>query len=188
MASLSLAVGSKRDAIALEREGEAVMLRRTLCSKGVLVLLGVLAAERTGAQAQPADRAAEKAVVDRTFRDYHAAYTEGAPKKVATYFNEPMMFAGVGRVLSTTAEAEEWAAKFIADQRARGIVEIFQDRLEVKLLGQNSAIVSSIVQRRNKEGAVLEVGGGTYLLRKSDKGWKIVAITAYPPADFVKLE
>jgi len=50
------------------------------------------------------------------------------------------------------------------------------------------AIVSSIVQRRNKDGAALEVGGGSYLLRKSNNGWKITAITAYPPADFVKLE
>jgi len=86
------------------------------------------------------------------------------------------------------AETEQWAAKFVAAQRARGIVEIVQDRLEVKLLGQNSAIASSIVQRRNKDGAVMEVGAGSYLLRKSSKGWKIAAIMAYPPADFVKLE
>ena len=164
------------------------MLRRALCSMRVLVLLGVLATVPAGAQVQPPDRAGEKAVVDRTFRDYHAAYSAGDPKKVASYLNEPMMFANVGRVLSTTAEAEEWAAKFIADQRARGIVEIFQDRLEVKLLGQNAALVSSIVQRRNKEGTVLEVGAASYLLRKSDKGWRIVAVTAYPPADFVKLD
>lgn len=159
-----------------------------LRSAGVLVLLGLLTIASVQAQAPKVDRAAEKAVIDRTFRDYHATYSEGDPKKIAAYFNEPMMIANVGKVFSTTAEIEEWVTKFVADQRARGIVEIVQDRLEVKLLGQNAAMVSSIVQRRNKEGAVLEVGGGSYFLRKSDKGWKIVAVTAHPPADFVKLE
>lgn len=165
-----------------------VTLGRTLSSRSVLVLLAVLSAVAAGAQVQLPERAAEKAVVDRTFRDYHAAYSEGDPKKVASYLNEPMMLAGISKVLSTTTEAEEWAAKFIAEQRARGIAEIVQDRLEVKLLGQNTAIVSSMVQRRNKEGAVLELGAASYLLRKSGEGWKIAAITAYPPADFVKLE
>jgi len=163
-----------------------VMLRRTVFSRTALVLLGVVAT--VPASAQLSDRAAEKAVVDRTFRDYHAAYSQGDPKKIASYFNEPMMITNVGKVMSTTAEAEERATEFVAEQRARGIVEIFQERLEVKLLGPSMAIVSSIVQRRNKDGAALEVGGGSYLLRKSNNGWKITAITAYPPADFVKLE
>jgi ketosteroid isomerase-like protein len=62
------------------------------------------------------------------------------------------------------------------------------DRLEVKMLGKNIALVSFINRQQGKDRATVNVRAGTYTFRRTDDGWKIVVISTYPPADFVKLD
>jgi len=56
-----------------------------------LLVLGLLLATSAQAQAPKVDRAAEKAAVEQTFRDYAATFWTGDMKKVTTFYNEPMM-------------------------------------------------------------------------------------------------
>jgi hypothetical protein len=50
---------------------------RGLCSVGVLVLLGLIMAAPIQAQTPQMDRAADKAAVEQTFRDYIAIFLTG---------------------------------------------------------------------------------------------------------------
>jgi ketosteroid isomerase-like protein len=159
-----------------------------MSSRGLLVLMLLLT---TPAQAQSqvskVDRAAEKATVEQTFRDYSAMFWTGDMKKVVTFYNEPMMFAGSGRVV-TRAEAEQMMDKGREIGRSRGIADAVLDRLEVKMAGDGVALVSWRSKRVTKDGAVVETAAGTYYFRKTDDGWKISVVHAFPAADYVKLD
>jgi uncharacterized protein (TIGR02246 family) len=153
-----------------------------------LALIGVLVAGPVGAQAPKPDKVADKATVEQLFREYVAAFVAGDPRKIAAYYNEPTMLLGMGKVLSTRAEVETWVQTITTDFQSRGIADLHLDQLAVKLLGQNVALVSAISQRRAKDGAVVDTVAASYVLRRADTGWKIAALAAYPPADFLKLE
>jgi ketosteroid isomerase-like protein len=155
--------------------------------RGVLVLLGFLITASAQAQAPKVDRAAEKATVEQTFRDYAATFWTGDPKKVTTFYNDPMMLMPAARVV-TSAEVETWVERIRENGRSRGIADAVLERLEVKMVGDGVALVSFIYKRLTKEGAVVETGAGTYYLRKTDGGWKIAVIHAFPVTDFVKLD
>jgi hypothetical protein len=90
--------------------------------RGVLVLLGFLLTASAQAQAPKDDRAAEKATVEQTFRDYAAAFWTDDMKKVTTYYNDPMMLMPAGRVV-TRAEAEQIMERNRDNARSRGAVE-----------------------------------------------------------------
>ena len=139
------------------------------------------------AQTPRTDRIADRAAVEQTFRDYLAIFLTGDLKKVITYYNEPMMLVATGRAVSR-AEAEPIMAKARDEFHAGGVAEQVLDRLEVKMLGENVALVSFINRHQGKDGATLNVRAGTYSLRRTNDGWKIAVISTYPPADFVKLD
>ena len=154
--------------------------------RGVLVL-GLLLTTSAQAQSPKVDRAAEKAIIEQTFRDYAATFWTGDLKKVATFYNDPMMLMPAARVV-TLAEAEALVERVRDNGRSRGIAEAVLERLEVKMVGEGVALVSWLGKRLTKDGAVVEVLAGTYYLRKTDNGWKIAVIHAFPPTDFVKLD
>jgi ketosteroid isomerase-like protein len=133
------------------------------------------------------DRAADKAAAEKTLRDYVSMYMTGDPKKIAAYLNDPLMFLPNGTVTSG-AEAEESIIKFRDDLKSKGIVNIHLEQVEVKMLGANVALVSTSSKRQAKDGATVNTMGAIYLLRKSEAGWKIAAVSLHPVADFVKLD
>lgn len=155
---------------------------------GVLALLAILIAAPVSAQTPKADRGADKAAVEQTFRDYVAAFVSGDPKRIATYYHEPAMLVGVGKVLGTTTELEKFFAGVRADLQSSGYADFVFDQLAVKLLGQNVAFLSYIGERRTKDGAVLGKVAASCFLRRTDAGWKIAATVAHPPDDFIKLD
>jgi ketosteroid isomerase-like protein len=125
--------------------------------------------------------------VERTFREYIAIFLTGDLKKVTAHYNEPLMLVATSRAVNR-AEAEVIMGKIRDDLQARGIAEFVFDRLEVKMVGENVALVSFIIKQQTKDGVVVNVSAGTYSLRRADSGWKIAVISTYPPADFVKLD
>jgi ketosteroid isomerase-like protein len=155
--------------------------------RGVLVLLGLLITASAQAQAPKVDRATDKATIEQTFRDYIAMFLTGDMKKITTYYNDPIMLLPFGRIL-TSAEAGPYMERVRENWRSRGMAETVLERLEVKMVGDNGALVSFIGKRQNKEGAFVEGNAGIYSLRKIDNGWKIAVIHTFPTADFVKLD
>ena len=152
-----------------------------------LLVLGLLLATSAQAQAPKVDRAAEKAAVEQTFRDYAATFWTGDMKKVTTFYNEPMMVIFANRSV-TRAEAEQMMEKLRENGRSRGIADAVLDLLEVKMVGNGVALLSWLSKRVTKDGAVVETAAGTYYLRKTDDGWKIAVQYIFPVADYVKLD
>ena len=139
----------------------------------------------------PIDRATEKTAVEQVYRDYVAAFSaDDDPRKAAAYCLEPTMLVGprLVRVLNSTTETEKWIVEIRSSMRSRGVADVVIDQLNVKLLGQNIALLSATYRRRAKDGAVLDTAAGSYILRKSDQGWKIATVTPHPPEDFIKLD
>jgi len=89
-----------------------------------VVALALLLATPVGAQAPGADRAADKARVERMFREYVAAFSAGDAKETATYYNEPLMLLGVGKVMASPTELEGWVAGLLVDLQSRGITRL----------------------------------------------------------------
>ena len=153
------------------------------------LVLGLLLTVSSQAQSQApkVDRAAEKAIIEQTFRDYGSVFLTGDIKKVTSYYADPIMIIPIGKVM-TLAEVGPWVEATRETARSRGIVEGVTERLEVKFLGDSVALVSFLTKRLNKDRAPVQVFAGTYYLRKTDDGWKIAVLHAFPPADYVKLD
>src|SRR5215813_10877181 len=82
--------------------GEMAMLKASIMLRALLVPV-LLLATSAHAQAPKVDRAAEKAIIEQTFRDYAAMFLMGDIKKVTAYYNEPLMLLPTGRA-ATRAE------------------------------------------------------------------------------------
>src|SRR6186713_3300997 len=101
-------------------------------------LAAILIAGSANAQT---DRAADKAAVEKTVKELVTTYATTDDKKFASYFHEPWMQIGTGRVLNTTAEAE----KSIAEGR-KSLPKDYEHfnvkQLSAKMLGKDFAMVS----------------------------------------------
>jgi ketosteroid isomerase-like protein len=165
-----------------------------MCSQARPLVLPCLALVAAISLLSPAwaqtDRTAEKAAVERTFREYMVAFSAGDPKAIATYYQEPTMlvFPVVSRTLQTNADTEAWLGELRGAMKSRGVADVVIEELNVKMLGENIALLSSTYRRRAQDGSPLENGASSYFLRKSDNRWKIAAVAAHPPADLIKLD
>lgn len=163
------------------------MRRRAIYSLATVGLISTLASVPVRAQGPKTDMTADRAAVEQTFRDYIAIFLTGDLKKVVAYYNEPLMILATGGVMSR-AEAEPFMAKVRDGFRAAGVAEQILDRVEVKALGENAALMSFINRQQAKDGTTVSVRAGTYAFRRTNDGWKIAVISVYPPADFVRLD
>jgi len=164
------------------------MGNKALYSVCAFALLGILVAASVKAQTPKTDRVADKATVEQTIREYVGSFFSSDAKKIATFYNEPLMVVNTGKVYTTRAELEAWTQTNLEGMRSRGIADFRLDQLIVKLLGQNVALVSFMGERRTKDGSPVEALAVTYSLRRTDGGWKIASMIFLPTADFVKLD
>jgi len=61
-------------------------------------------------------------------------------------------------------------------------------RLKTKSLGTGVVIASALAIRYKQDGQELQRFGVTYLLRKTDDGWKLVSYASHDPASVLALE
>src|ERR1044072_8041428 len=147
-------------------------------------LAAILIAGSANAQT---DRAADKAAVEKTVKELVTTYVTNDDKKIASYFHEPWMQIGTGKVLNTTAEAE----KSIAEGR-KSLPKDYDrfniKQLSAKMLGKDFAMVSYVGERQDKDNKVLQTMGQSFFLKRTDAGWKVAAGISYPPEDYIKLD
>ena len=125
----------------------------------------------------------ETDAIRRTYDEYFQVFQTLRPEAVATFYHVPCMaLSPQGVVVMTTTE--EVRALF------RTMRTTLQERrygrseyrgLQVKLLSDQTALVSTRVVRYATDGKELEQFGATYILRKTDDGWKIAVITIHDP-------
>ena len=148
-----------------------------------VALVAILIAGSASAQT---DRAADKAAVEKTVRELGTNFVTNDDKKAASYFYEPWMQIGTGKVLNS-AEAEK-AMGDLRKSLPKEYEHYSYKQLSAKMLGKDFAMVSYVGERQTKDNKVLQTVAGSFFLRRTDAGWKIAAGISYPPEDYIKLD
>jgi ketosteroid isomerase-like protein len=119
--------------------------------------------------------------IARTYAAYFEAFQRLDPEAVLPYYHLPCTIVLSDAVLAVAgvAEARALFAEMMKDLAARGYGRSEWTRLGVKQLGASLAVLSAAVIRYQTDGAELERFGATYLLRRTDAGWKIAVLTVH---------
>lgn len=147
---------------------------------------GVGAQELTAAQEATVAQAARAHV-----EQYYTYYYERNPKALATeIFTLPWLQIGDNGVQITTTEAQN-LARFeaaIADLVKRGWNRSIFTTKNVCVLTGGSAIVSGTNTRTRADGSVISVNGVSYILGKTDQGWRTVSFSSHAPTKVVRCD
>ena len=111
-------------------------------------------------------------------KDYYATFSTLDIESIATFFQEPCIFISPqGVVAAQTSEHIKDIFKLIAEGlRSKGYGRSELINLKVQRLSAATMLASGIADRYKANGEELERVGVTYVLQKSDDGWKIAVI------------
>lgn len=127
--------------------------------------------------------------VDQLFINYFRDFSNLDLKAIVSYFHNPCTFIvpqGV-IVFSLASEVEEfWGPRF-DDLKAQGFGRTERVEANIKVLNDNTAMASSRAIRYTEDGSELERRGATFVLRKTDDGWKIVTLIHHSPDNVIKM-
>jgi ketosteroid isomerase-like protein len=127
--------------------------------------------------------------VAAAMRAYAEDFTRQDPAAAAAHYQTPCLWlTDQGPVVFGTQE--ELVAQFAAllDRlRASGYTGSAYTTLQVRALGERTALVSAAAVRYGEAGRELERIGVTYTLHRGDAGWKITVLVAHPPDRVVPL-
>jgi ketosteroid isomerase-like protein len=117
--------------------------------------------------------------------DYYRAFSSLDVKAVLPYFHEPALFIGPQGVYaaSTPALVEAALTPAMDGLRARGYVRSELSVLNVKLLSATTTLVTGVAVRYKADEQELERVGVTYVLCKSESGWKIAVLIVHDADD-----
>jgi ketosteroid isomerase-like protein len=147
------------------------------------------------AEAQGDKQAVVQQAVVQTINDYFASFADLGPtfdiQRALSFFHEPSMLIVTARASTfpTRGDAEAgWVKSFVARQRERGYARQDVAQTHVKQMSAGVALASVEVVRYKADGQVLEHVGASYVLRKTNDGWKIAVVTAHDPGNVLRLE
>ncbi|MDA0263039.1 MAG: nuclear transport factor 2 family protein [Chloroflexi bacterium] len=127
--------------------------------------------------------------VDQLFVDYFRDFGKLDLEAIVAYFHLPCMFitpTGVF-VFSTASEVEGfWRPRF-DDLRSNGFARTERSDASIKVLTDDTAIASSKATRYSKDESEMERRGAVFTVRKTDAGWKIVALVHHSPDTVIKV-
>jgi hypothetical protein len=97
------------------------------------------------------------------------------------YLDQPALLVGPQGVIAlpTPSAIEPIFGPVMESLRTRGYARSELGSLEIRILSAQAALSTGIAIRYRTDGTELENAGITYLLRKSDDGWKIVAMVLH---------
>jgi ketosteroid isomerase-like protein len=120
--------------------------------------------------------------VTQTLRDYYDASNKDDLPGMVSYYHEPVTFMGAGGVTSyaTRAEAIPLLAQFFGRLRGMGAMRTEWTESHIKELGDTLAVADIGLARFTTDGREVERTAFTYLLHKTDAGWKIAVLASHP--------
>jgi hypothetical protein len=137
----------------------------------------------------------DKPAITQTMNEYFASFADLGPtfdmRRALSFFHEPSMLITATRASSylTRGDAEAgWVNAFVARQRDRGYARQDIPRLHVKQMSSGVALASAEIVRYKSGGELLERVGASYVLRRTNEGWKITAVITHEPDVVVRLE
>jgi NTF2-like protein (DUF6841) len=119
----------------------------------------------------------------RTLADYYRAFSTLKVESVLPYVHEPSMFISSQGVFATPTLAAV-ASLFTIVMDGLRAKECFRCELtvgSVNSLSASETLVTGIAIWYRGDGKELERAGVTYVLRKTEPGWKIAVIVAHDP-------
>jgi hypothetical protein len=161
------------------------------CPTAVALLIALLVM----ASAKWVEADTDKAAIAQTMNDYFAAFADLGPtfdmRRALSFFHEPSMLITATRASSylTRGDAEAgWVNAFVARQRERGYARQDVPQLHVKQMSNSVALASVEIVRYRAGGEVLERVGASYVLRRTNEGWKISAVITHDPDSVLRLD
>ena len=159
---------------------------RTIAVAALLLIMahpGPAAAQMTAAQEALFETQAQRHV-----ERYYNFYYERDPQSLSTeIFSSPWMTIGANGIHIITQE--ENLAYFEA--AIEGLIARDWNRStfttkNVCVLTEGSAIVSGTNTRSRTDGSIMSVGGVTYILGKTDEGWRVTSYSGHSPNKIVR--
>jgi len=77
---------------------------------------------------------------------------------------------------------------FIESLKAKGVTHMAWEKLQINVLSEHAAVASNVAAQYLEDGYVYARLGATYLLYKTDKGWKLVSRVLHLPEDVLRLK
>ena len=116
---------------------------------------------------------------------YHAAFDAGDAREVSPYVHRPCTVI-TRRGAYVLADREEIVSAFTSVQRhlrARGCVRIERRDVRVWLLDDHLARARALSIRFRDEDRELDRTASTYVLRRTDEGWRIAVLVEHEPEE-----
>jgi hypothetical protein len=133
--------------------------------------------------ASPSSVSNDQADVIRVLHEYYSAFSTLTVAAVLPYFHEPSMLIGPQGAFAATDHRLLATAVSPAMEglRARGFGRTELIVRELNRLNAATTLVAGVAQRYKIDGRELDQAGATYVLHKSDSGWKIAVLILHDP-------
>jgi len=111
-------------------------------------------------------------------KDYYAAFSTLDAQQYLSYFHEPSLLIGPQGVFAATTRALLMTvfAPAVETLRAKGFGRSELSVRDLKSLSATATLVTGVAIRYKIDGTELERVGVTYVLHKTDSGWKIAVL------------
>lgn len=135
----------------------------------------------TSARQQPPPEPGPSERIRAALAGYHEAFDGRDTADVAPYVHRPctVVTRHGAYVLADRREIESAFTSVLRDLRARGCVRIERRDLRVRLLDDRLARARAVTVRYGRDDAELERVGTTYVLRRTDDGWRIAVLVEH---------
>ena len=121
--------------------------------------------------------------VNQVIADYYRDFSTLNVQAILPYFNEPSLLVGPQGVIPIPDHAA-LAAVFGAVMeglRGKGYDRSEFEAGYIKSLSSSAALIGGVIVRYKMDGQELERAGITYLLHKTDSGWKFATVVLHDP-------
>ena len=164
---------------------------RTTIVVAALFLILASHGPAAGQELTSSQEALIKAEVQRHVERYYNFYYERNPQALSTeIFSMPWIAIGRNGARITTTEEDNLASfeSAIAGLIERGWNRSIYTTKNVCVLTAGSALVSGTNTRTRTDGSIMSVGGVTYILGKTDDGWRIISFSGHSPDKVVRCD
>jgi hypothetical protein len=121
--------------------------------------------------------------VNQVIADYYRDFSTLNIQAILRYFNEPSLLVGPQGVVSIPNHAALVGVfgPVMEGLRAKGYGRSELEKSYVKPLSSSIAIVGGVAVRYKTDGQQLERVGVTYVLHKTESGWKFATVILHDP-------
>ena len=121
--------------------------------------------------------------VNEIIADYYRDFSTLNVQAILPYFNEPSLLVGPRGVIPIPNHAALVAVfgPVMEGLRAQGYGRSEFELGYAKSLSSSAALIGGVAARYNADGQLLERVGVTYLLHKTESGWKFATVILHDP-------